>query len=103
MWGNQYDRLYGIKARYDPGRLFWVTPGVGADDFSIENGRLCRVQESTEPSQGKGRRPRGGRPRTSASNPLGRAPANDNRNYKAGSGSAYKDFPKTQEEAEKAP
>jgi hypothetical protein len=99
MWGNQYDRLYGIKTRIDPNRVFWVTPGVGADDFNFENGRLCRTAASTQTTPRW--RPKSFRPRPNALNPLAQAPQSDNRNFKGAAGSAYKDFPKSQEDADK--
>ena len=34
FWGQNYPRLRGIKARYDPGGLFFVHNGVGSEDWS---------------------------------------------------------------------
>jgi hypothetical protein len=102
MWGNQYDRLYGIKTRYDPNGIFFVTPGVGADDFSFEDGKLCRTTDSLQASaMAKGRRPKGNRNPRPAGNVLGKAPESDNRNFRTGGASAYKEFPKSQEDADK--
>jgi hypothetical protein len=83
MWGGNYDRLYLIKTQVDPKGIFWATPGIGADDFKIVNGRLCRAQSN------------------GTANDLGAAPANDNRNYKQTTGSGYKTFPESQEAADK--
>jgi len=44
MFGHHYDRLYQIKQKYDPKGVFWVSPGVGADDFSWIDGKLCLVK-----------------------------------------------------------
>jgi len=43
FWGSNYDRLSEIKTKYDPNGLFWVTPGVNADHFAVQDGRVCRV------------------------------------------------------------
>ena len=37
FWGSNYQRLGGIKRRYDPEGLFYVHHGVGSEDWS-ENG-----------------------------------------------------------------
>jgi FAD binding domain/Berberine and berberine like len=34
FWGEHYPRLRAIKARYDPGGLFFVHHGVGSEDWS---------------------------------------------------------------------
>jgi Berberine and berberine like len=81
MWGSPYDRLYKIKTQVDPKGIFWSSPGVGADDFKIVDGRLCKAQ-----SKGKAE---------------DAAPAIDNHNYKKAAGSAYKTFPESQEAADK--
>jgi hypothetical protein len=59
FWGSNYARLSQIKTKYDPNGVFWVTPGINADEYSVVNGRVCKVP-STDPSF---------------------APANDNTNY----------------------
>jgi hypothetical protein len=46
FWGSNYDRLSRIKQQVDPDHLFFVTPGVNADHWFVEGGRLCR--QSTE-------------------------------------------------------
>jgi hypothetical protein len=43
FWGSNYERLSQIKTKYDPNGVFWVTPGVNADHFSVQDGRVCRV------------------------------------------------------------
>ncbi|KAF1812801.1 FAD-binding domain-containing protein [Eremomyces bilateralis CBS 781.70] len=47
MWGTHYPRLLSIKDKYDPTGLFWVTPGIGADAWSVQDGvRLCPATPS---------------------------------------------------------
>lgn len=50
-----YDRLLGVKERYDPAGLFYAHKGVGSDAWYVtgqleglptQNGRLCRVMSS---------------------------------------------------------
>ncbi|KAK2804805.1 hypothetical protein FQN51_001447 [Onygenales sp. PD_10] len=48
FWGSNYERLSEIKTQYDPEGVFWVTPGVNADEYSIVEGRLCNTA-STDP------------------------------------------------------
>jgi Berberine and berberine like len=43
FWGPNYEKLSQIKSKYDPKGLFWVTPGINADQFSVQEGRVCRV------------------------------------------------------------
>jgi hypothetical protein len=87
MWGSNYRRLYDLKSLYDPDRVFWVTPGVGAEDFTVKNGRLCRT-----------------RPLSALFNPQrddGVAPTNDNRNfYRSEGNDEYKKPPASQEDAD---
>lgn len=43
LYGANYDRLVGIKNKYDPEELFYAHMGIGSDRFHIEeDGRLCR-------------------------------------------------------------
>ncbi|KAF2422745.1 FAD-binding domain-containing protein [Tothia fuscella] len=42
FFGTHYEKLSQIKKKYDPTGLFWVTPGIGADDWVVRDGRLCR-------------------------------------------------------------
>ncbi|KAE9984621.1 hypothetical protein EG328_008455 [Venturia inaequalis] len=45
FWGPNYERLSQIKSKYDPKGLFWVSPGIGADQFSVQqDGKVCRVE-----------------------------------------------------------
>jgi hypothetical protein len=82
MWGHHYDQLYQIKQKYDANGLFWVTPGVGADDFAWIDGRLCLVRGTSAAQTGS---------QTS--------PVNDNKHI-ASKRSGYRNFPQTQEEAD---
>jgi len=52
FYGDQYEKLLGIKQKYDPHGLFYATTAVGSDEWEIrhpetgyttQNGRLCRV------------------------------------------------------------
>ncbi|KAL5363006.1 hypothetical protein BJX96DRAFT_186526 [Aspergillus floccosus] len=44
FYGENYDRLRQIKAKYDPNELFYGTTAVGSDEWSVQSdGRLCRV------------------------------------------------------------
>jgi hypothetical protein len=81
MWGSNYDRLYTIKTKVDPKGILWASPGIGADDFNIVNGRLCRSKTKGKAGDA--------------------APAVDNHNYLKSTGSAYKEFPASQEAADK--
>ncbi|PYH79573.1 FAD-binding domain-containing protein [Aspergillus uvarum CBS 121591] len=41
FWGDNYERLYAIKQRWDPDGLFIVRMGVGSEDWDAEG--ICRV------------------------------------------------------------
>lgn len=52
FYGEQYDRLLKIKKAVDPKGVFYVTTGVGSEDWEVrdgnlglqtQNGRLCRL------------------------------------------------------------
>lgn len=43
FWGEHYEKLSKIKQKYDPDHLFWVTPGIDADAWTVKGGRLCKV------------------------------------------------------------
>jgi berberine-like enzyme len=43
MWGRNYNPLLQIKKQVDPNGLFWASPGIGADEWAITNGKLCKV------------------------------------------------------------
>jgi Berberine and berberine like len=85
MWGRNYNALLEIKHQVDPKGLFWATPGIGADEFLIINGRLCNIVGVPDA-------PRGANFRVFA-------PEHDNKNMGSGS-KEYKPFP-TQEECDK--
>jgi hypothetical protein len=89
MWGSNYNNLYTIKRRYDPNGLFWVTPGVGADDFAVNHGRLCHVAAVPQQS-----------PYFSTANPNGEAPASDNNNIVYEETNAFQTMPETQAQAD---
>jgi hypothetical protein len=81
MFGQHYIRLYQTKRKYDPKGVFWVSPGVGADDYKFIDGRLC-LAGATE-----------ARPKT--------PPATDFKVPVASSPkSGYRAFPQTQKEAD---
>jgi hypothetical protein len=90
LWGEKYERLYNAKRRWDPNGIFWVTPGVGADDYAIFHGRLCKV--SMLRGSGYIRPP----------NPMNYAPLFDNANPSRGPQTDYP-FPATQEQADSVP
>jgi hypothetical protein len=53
FWGSNYDRLSQIKKHYDPQHIFWVTPGINADYWTVQtDGRLCKAT-STPGNQAK--------------------------------------------------
>src|ERR1700761_2257225 len=48
FWGSNYERLSRIKSMLDPEGIFYVTPGINADHYGVQNGRLCRVTPSVQ-------------------------------------------------------
>jgi hypothetical protein len=50
MYGDNYERLLGIKKEKDPWGLFYAVTGVGSEDWVVEGtrglptqqGRLCK-------------------------------------------------------------
>lgn len=89
MWGVNYDRLYSIKKKYDERGLFWVSPGIGADDFFVDakTGRVCSsVNRGQDQSQ---------------SQILGLPPRFDNQNLKDFVPTQYNLGPASQEIADK--
>jgi hypothetical protein len=44
-YGNSYERLRVIKAKYDPNDSMFVLAGVGSDawEYNLDTGKLCRV------------------------------------------------------------
>ncbi|RMZ37648.1 hypothetical protein AFCA_001903 [Aspergillus flavus] len=43
FFGNNYDKLRAIKAKYDPNDLFYALTAVGSDEWTVsESGRMCR-------------------------------------------------------------
>lgn len=44
FYGENYDTLRKIKAKYDPHCLFYGLTAVGSDEWTIaESGRMCRT------------------------------------------------------------
>jgi hypothetical protein len=42
FWGSNYPKLSQIKKKYDPNQIFWITPGVNADEMHVgKSGRVC--------------------------------------------------------------
>lgn len=94
MFGTHYKKLYTIKQRYDPKGLFWVSPGVGADDFYAEakTGRVCKG--TPPPTNGTARAER-------LSPRIELPPLNDNQNIAENAPTAYNLGPESQEAADK--
>ncbi|PLB45049.1 FAD-binding domain-containing protein [Aspergillus steynii IBT 23096] len=46
FYGENYDRLVQVKAKYDPSESLFVLSGVGSKnwDYDLDTGRLCRVE-----------------------------------------------------------
>lgn len=43
FYGQNYDKLRSIKAKYDPGDLFYAVTAVGSDAWIVtDDGRMCR-------------------------------------------------------------
>ena len=40
-FGGTYDRLLGLKKKYDPQHVFWSYVSVGSDEKTLVDGRLC--------------------------------------------------------------
>lgn len=46
FYGENYNRLQGIKDKYDPNSIFFGLTAVGSDRWETrEDGRLCKRQE----------------------------------------------------------
>ncbi|PVI01494.1 hypothetical protein DM02DRAFT_524959 [Periconia macrospinosa] len=46
FWGENYDKLLGIKRRVDPAGVFWCEMCVGADDWILQaDGRICKMDK----------------------------------------------------------
>ncbi|KAJ5221507.1 FAD binding domain protein [Penicillium citrinum] len=44
FYGDNYNKLRAIKAKYDPHHLFYGVTAVGSDEWTVsESGRMCRV------------------------------------------------------------
>lgn len=82
--------MYSIKRRYDPRGLFWVSPGIGAEDFAVQanSTRVCPVLPNKDPKAS---------PYYSSDLP----PLFDNRNKGPFTPTAYVLGPKSQEVADK--
>ncbi|PVI08727.1 FAD-binding domain-containing protein [Periconia macrospinosa] len=57
FWGENYERLEGVKRKFDPWGMFWVLGGVGSDAWEVrgssgggreglftQDGTLCKVE-----------------------------------------------------------
>ncbi|KAF7720046.1 FAD binding, berberine domain-containing protein [Penicillium ucsense] len=47
FYGDKYEKLLGIKQKYDPKESLWVVGGVGSDkwNYDLRSGLLCRADE----------------------------------------------------------
>lgn len=65
FWGSNYPKLSEIKTKYDPNFLFYVTPGINAEQWNAnDKGALCRVQagvKSIFPPIGDNKNVKGGK------------------------------------------
>jgi hypothetical protein len=43
FWGSNYAKLSEIKTKYDANGTFWVTPGINAEQYVVQDGRVCKV------------------------------------------------------------
>jgi len=43
FWGSNYAKLSQLKSKYDPGMVFWVTPGINADLMEVREDRVCKA------------------------------------------------------------
>jgi Berberine and berberine like len=43
FWGENYSKLSSLKTKYDPGMVFWATPGINADLYEVRDQRVCTV------------------------------------------------------------
>ena len=45
FYGDHYDRLNGIKAKYDPKDIFYALTAVGSERWTVDrSGKLCQTQ-----------------------------------------------------------
>jgi FAD/FMN-containing dehydrogenase len=74
FWGTNYERLSAIKKRYDPEHLFWVSPGIDAEKWTVEGDRICRSAAS-------------------ATTAMDIPPKNDNQNFVDGTARGIDEYP----------
>jgi hypothetical protein len=46
FWGSNYPRLAQLKTKYDPDGVFWVSPGINAEQWEAKKARVCKVAGS---------------------------------------------------------